>query len=81
MARISKQDFIDSLSLHVDIETKAEATRILSYILEELTDAMVRGDTVHLSGFGKFEPFTRTNGKVSPKFRPASALLREVAGQ
>lgn len=79
--RISKVDFINEIALH-DVfanTSKKGVTDVINHILDSLTNHIVAGDSVHLSGFGKFENFVRANGAKSAKFRPAKALKDAVA--
>ena len=78
--RISKVDFINEIALH-DVfanTSKKGVTDVINHILSTLTNHIVAGDEVHLSGFGKFEKFTRSNGVNAAKFRPAKALKDAV---
>lgn len=67
--RLSKVDLVEALSLHVDVGTKAAATRIIDFIFDEIKTQVSEGNAMALPGFGKFVPFTRSNGEVTPKFR------------
>ena len=79
MARFSKADLIDALALHNDLETKAEAGRILEFITETITAQVAEGNDVNIAGFGKFYKFTSsTTGKVKPKFNAAKAFKDAV---
>lgn len=77
--RINRPALIEELSLHVDIPSKAAATRILDFIVEQITTNVSAGNTVTISKFGKFEPFTRTNGTVTPKFRAYGDFKQAVS--
>ena len=81
MARISKVDFINEIALHDALAetTKKDITSIVNHVLDTITNHIVAGDEVHLSGFGKFEKFTRANGALAAKFRPAKALKDAVS--
>ena len=79
--RISKIDLINEIALHNVLAdtTKKDVTALVNYIFDTITEHIVAGDSVHVSGFGKFENFTRQNGANAAKFRPAKALKDAVA--
>lgn len=77
--RINRSALIEELSLHVDVPSKAAAARIIDFLIEQITDNVVAGNTVSISGFGKFVPFTRLNGDVTPKFRPYKDFVTAVS--
>lgn len=74
--------------------TGVAATNLVNSIFESMTNAMLKGDTVDIAGFGKFLVAKRaarmarnpkTGEAVSvpaskkPKFRPSKALKEAVA--
>lgn len=77
--RVNRDALIEELSLHVDVGSKAAATRILNFIIDKITDEVVNGNSVAISRFGKFVPFKRSNGDIVPKFRAFSAFKASVA--
>ena len=77
--RINRSALIEELSLHVDVPSKAAAARIIDFITEQITDNVVAGNTVTISGFGKFEPYKRLNGSIIPKFRPYKDFKQAVS--
>ena len=77
--RINRPALIEELSLHIDVPSKAAAARIIDFLFEQITDNVTAGNTVSISGFGKFEPFTRTNGAITPKFRPYKDFKQAVS--
>jgi DNA-binding protein HU-beta len=90
---VNKQEFIENLAERCDF-SKAESGRALNAILESLTDAMVDGEEVNFTGFGKFlsqrrrarqgvnpqDPSQKLRIRAAnvPKFKPGAAL-REAA--
>ena len=68
--RLNKQHLAEDLALQVDVGSKAAALRIIDHLVEKIKDELTNGNEVSISTFGKFEPFTRSNGQVTPKFRP-----------
>ena len=92
---MTKQEFVETLAERCDL-SKAEAGRALEAILDSLTEAMVDGEEVRLTGFGTFlsqrrrarqatnpqDPSQKIRIRAAnvPKFRPGSAL-REAASQ
>lgn len=69
MARLNRQALVEELYLHDDIENKAAAKRIIDAVFDLIKERVNAGDTVAISGFGKFELYTRQNGAKVPKFR------------
>jgi len=85
---VNKSELIDHIAEQADI-SKAAAARALEALLGGVTDALARGDSVTLVGFGTFavssreersgrnprtgETITIASSKV-PKFRPGKAL-------
>ena len=85
---MNKSELIDHIAEQADI-SKAAAARALEALLGGVTDALARGDSVTLVGFGTFavssreersgrnprtgETITIASSKV-PKFRPGKAL-------
>ena len=85
---MNKSELIDAIAAQADI-SKAAAGRALDAAVEAITDALKKGDSVSLIGFGTFyvgERAARTGrnprtGKTleikaakSPKFRPGKGL-------
>jgi DNA-binding protein HU-beta len=92
---VTKQEFVETLAEQCDL-SKAEAGRALEAILDSLTEAMVDGEEVRLTGFGTFlsrrrrarqtvnpqDPSEKIRIRAAnvPKFRPGTAL-RDAASQ
>lgn len=92
---VTKQEFVETLAERCDL-SKAEAGRTLEAILDSLTEAMVDGEEVRLTGFGTFlsqrrrarqatnpqDPSQKIRIRAAnvPKFRPGTGL-REAASQ
>ena len=85
---MNKSDLIDHIAQQADI-SKAAATRALESALGAIQEALQKGDSVSLVGFGTFEgghrearlgrnPRTGAEIKIAaakvPKFRPGKAL-------
>ena len=85
---MNKSDLIDHIALQADI-SKASSTRALESALSAVQEALQKGDSVSLVGFGTFEvghrearigrnPRTGAEIKIAPakvpKFRPGKAL-------
>lgn len=60
---------------------KGQAREFLEDFLQIIKDEVIAGNTVNLAGFGKFEPYVRGNGEVTPKFRPFTAFKLAVAAK
>lgn len=52
---IRKTDLIDEVTRTRGVESKAAAERAVNTIFNTITQAMGNGDTVNITGFGKFE--------------------------
>ena len=76
--RYNKAQLVEDLSLHIDVQSKAAAVRIIDFITETIAEQLAKGNDVTIGSFGKFEKFTRQNGTTTPKFRAYSALKATV---
>jgi len=63
MADLTKADLVEAISEDADI-TKADAERALSAFIETITNALKRGKTVQITGFGTFERRSRKKRKA-----------------
>ena len=85
---MNKSDLIDAIAASADLP-KAAAGKALDGMIEALTEALKKGDTVTLVGFGSFYVGERAERKgrnpktgeeitipsaKTPKFRPGKAL-------
>ena len=85
---MNKSELIDHIAQQADI-SKAAASRALEAAIDAITDALKKGDSVSLVGFGTFvatereartgrNPRTGVAIKIAkakvPKFRPGKAL-------
>ena len=85
---MNKSDLIDAVAGDADV-SKAEAARVVDAVIDSITRALKKGDTVTLVGFGTFQvreraarsgrnPRTGATIKIKaskvPKFRPGKAL-------
>jgi len=62
MADLTKADLVEAIAEDADI-TKADAERALSAFIETITNALKRGKTVQITGFGTFERRSRKKRK------------------
>ena len=89
---INKKDLVERFAEQFDT-TKKDATVQIQYLLDEITAELQKGNSVDLSGFGRFvmkvkparegyNPATRTKITVAEKktvsFRPAKALKESL---
>ncbi len=89
---MTKQDFVDAVADRAGI-SKREAGVAVDAVLDAITDALKKGDSVTFTGFGKFSTSARaarmgvnprTGEKVQiaattvPKFTAGSALKASV---
>ena len=51
---MTKAELIDAIAAGVDGLTKAKAEQVLNVTLSSIVEAVVRGDTLSLTGFGSF---------------------------
>jgi nucleoid DNA-binding protein len=92
---MTKKELVATLASNsADIETKAEASRILETLFDTIKETMAKGDFVDISGFGKFIireqpektgfiPGTKTKytakAKNVPAFKYSSKIKEAVA--
>ncbi|WP_213956763.1 MULTISPECIES: HU family DNA-binding protein [unclassified Variovorax] len=89
---MNKTELIAAIAADVDL-SKAEAARVLESVLENLTKALARGETVQVIGFGNFTVASRPEragrnpstgeqmtikASKSPKFTAGKALKDAV---
>jgi len=85
MKQFSKADLIERILESNDIETKAAATRVLAIIIDTVTERLVAGDQVNISGLCMFKPAIKaaragTSALTGKPFNsPASKTVRIVA--
>ncbi len=92
---MTKQEFVDAVAQKSGLNRR-EAGQAVEAVLDTITDALTRGDSVNFTGFGKFATSYRKarmgvnprnpSQKVSipaatvPKFTAGSALKQAVRG-
>jgi DNA-binding protein HU-beta len=91
---VTKQDFVDAVADRAGM-SKREAGAAVDAVLDTITDALKRRDSITFTGFGKFSTSARaarmgvnprTGEKVQiaattvPKFTAGSALKSSVKG-
>ena len=92
---MTKSEFVDKVSDDERLESKKQAGDAVEAVLDGITDALARGDSVNFTGFGKFhvaergqrqgvnprtgERITIPGGKV-PKFSAGAGLKQKVKG-
>ena len=82
MAKITKQNLVEDLSLHAVFENtpKYKVKEVVDYLFDIIADHVAKGDDVKISGFGRFSKakkaskddfgnFVFTN-TYKPKFTP-----------
>ena len=89
---MNKSDLVDAVASSADL-TKASAGRAVDAVLDSVGDALGRGDTVSLVGFGTFSVRHRaaregrnpqTGASINipaanvPKFRPGKSLKESL---
>lgn len=78
--RINRQGVIERVAEYDMFPTKKLAGEFVDDFFNFIKDAVIAGDQVSISGFGKFECFTRQDGTKTPKFRPYEAFKEAVKG-
>lgn len=67
---INKDGLVEALTLQemfVD-QPKYKVKEFVEDFFGIISEAVSQGDTVSIAKFGKFEPYTRLNGSIKPKF-------------
>jgi len=83
---LSKADLVEKIAKDVDI-AKAVAERVLNSILQNITKAVAKGDSVQLIGFGTFTSGKRAarvgrNPKTGEALQiPAAKTVKFTAGK
>jgi DNA-binding protein HU-beta len=68
-AKINRTELIDALALNLGV-SKAQAERILNSFVEVITEKLVAGMEINITGFGSFRPVTRSaRDGINPKTR------------
>jgi DNA-binding protein HU-beta len=92
---MNKNDLIEAMAARTN-STKADAARAVTALTEIITDALQKGDSLSLTGFGTFEvrergertgrnPKTGKELKIAaskvPAFKPGASLKTAVNGK
>ena len=82
MARINKDQIKEDLSFHnlFAEASKKDVSDFVDDFFKSIADQVANGDEVNIAGFGKFEAFKRSNGELTPKFRPFKTFKESVSG-
>lgn len=76
--RFNKHDLASKLAESDLFDTKKSALEALELITSTIAGIVVEGNAVAIPDFGKFEAYTRENGKVKPKFTPFTSFKERV---
>ncbi|MDR3088818.1 MAG: integration host factor subunit beta [Desulfobulbaceae bacterium] len=87
-ARMNKSELIEALAQEINISHK-EATAITNTVIDAMTDALARGDSIEIRGFGSFvikrygsydgrNPKTGKQITVKPKKLPFFKVGKEL---
>ncbi len=92
---MTKSEFVDLVANDERVESKKQAGDAVEAVLDGISDALARGESVNFTGFGKFhvaergqrqgvnprtgERITIPGGKV-PKFSAGAGLKTKVKG-
>jgi nucleoid DNA-binding protein len=68
---INKDGIVEFLQTHDAFAdaTKKSTKEFVEDFVAFIQETVAEGDSVSIAGFGKFEPFERSNGATVPKFR------------
>ena len=73
---MNKTDLIDAVASEADV-SKAEAARVVDAVIDSITRALKKGDTVTLVGFGTGETI-KIGASKNPAFKAGKALKDAV---
>src|SRR3989338_2894608 len=91
---MNKAELVDQVAKHAEL-TKVDATHVLDSVIDAITNALKKGDTVTLVGFGTFKVSQRSartgrnpqtgnpiqiKAKKVPTFKAGKGLKDAVAG-
>ena len=70
MATLNKEALAVEIGLHEIFGniSKTKTKEFIEDFFDTIATQVAEGNTVSIAGFGKFTPFTRTNGETVPKF-------------
>ena len=77
------EDIVDQVAAKTGLDLES-ATIVVQSIFQEIRNAMLKGETVTLRGFGEFYVSSPKNGnkvRVFPKFKPYKSLTRKMNGR
>ena len=77
---INKDALVDKLQLMDAFSTprKQAPNEIVGDFLDLIANEVIAGNTVSIPGFGKFEPYTKQDGSLKPKFTAFTAFKDAV---
>ena len=83
MARINKKALAETLETYdVFAETpKYKIEQFIEDFFSIISSHVVNGDDVAISGFGKFEKYTKQDGSFKPKFTAFGEFKAAVKGE
>lgn len=64
--KMNKKDLIENIALNNPTLTKKSVDEIVNTIFDDMAEALSKGETVDIFGFGKFEVTERGERDVSP---------------
>ena len=83
---MNKTELVEAIASSTEL-TKTDVDKVVTALVEVVTDALAKGDKVSLKGFGNFEVRTRsertgrnprTAASKAPAFKASSALKKAV---
>ncbi|MHB8098109.1 MAG: HU family DNA-binding protein [Sulfuricurvum sp.] len=82
MARINKAALVEEILLQDVFEsaTKKQVTQFVDDFFQTIANHVIAGDDVAITGFGKFEKYTKQDGTFKPKFSAFTEFKSAVKG-
>ena len=83
---MNKTELVEAIASSTEL-TKTDVDKVVTALVDVVTDALAKGDKVSLKGFGNFEVRTRsertgrnprTGESKAPAFKASSALKKAV---
>ena len=87
--KMNKTELVEAIASSTEL-TKTDVDKVVTALVEVVTDALAKGDKVSLKGFGNFEVRTRSGrnprtgetmtiaASKAPAFKASSALKKAV---
>jgi len=77
---LNRKDLARKFAEKAQIKPLLAADPMVNDLFDIIKEEVVAGNTVAITGFGKFAPYVRQNGEVKPKFTPYQEFKDSVKG-